>query len=152
MIVLTESGPSISSDDIVALESQLRTQLPESYRQFLMKYNGGRPKPDTIQIEGLPGGSTDIQFFFGINDPMDSANVLWNWKSCSGRIPDQLLPIACDSLGSVFCIRLSGNSRGSVVFCLLTFDQDDGTTYFIACDFSEFLGKIVPFETVHISN
>lgn len=152
MISTTENGPPLSDDDIVALERQLGVSLPSSYRQFLLKNNGGRPEPDIIHIEGLGGGSTDIQVFFRVNGCVESSNILSNWESCSGRIPDQFLPIGCDSLGSVFCICLSGVSRGAVVFCLLTFDEDDGTIYFVANSFDEFLDRIVPFESLRTLN
>jgi hypothetical protein len=48
--------------------------LPEQYRQFLLEFNGGTPTPDTVNVEGLPGGSADV--LLRLRDPTEKP------KSC----------------------------------------------------------------------
>src|SRR5437899_12283709 len=40
-VILVSRGPTISEGDIARFEDRLGYQLPEDYREFLLKYNGG---------------------------------------------------------------------------------------------------------------
>ena len=79
VVEITEEGRPLSEDDIVNLEGRIGCRLPEPYRRFLLKYNGGRPTPDadTIDIERLPGSPTDIgdAFHYGRNKEFRSPAV-----------------------------------------------------------------------------
>ena len=66
MTMLIENcGPKIEFRDIAALELELSAGLPESYRESLLRYNGGTPTPDTVDVPGAPGTPTDVQVLFG---------------------------------------------------------------------------------------
>jgi hypothetical protein len=152
MVRIRDAGRTISEADVVALEQRIGHRLPESYRQFLLLNNGGRPTldRDTIDIEHLPGSPTDVQVFYGIDDPIESCTIDWNLNVFKNRISDRLLPIACDSFGNRFCITLSGTDRGSVIYCDFnpTFGSHVGAAiyYRVAPDFNSFLEKIRSFE------
>jgi hypothetical protein len=45
----------IGESDIEALEVQLQVKLPDSYRSFLIKHNGGQPSPSTFLISEREG-------------------------------------------------------------------------------------------------
>ena len=82
-----------------------------------MQYNGGRPEPNTYPLLGLdkhPYGV--VHFFFGIDGPIESYSLDWVYEVASGRIPDNLFPIACDDGGDLLCLSLYGDDAGSVVF------------------------------------
>ncbi|MBC7919943.1 MAG: SMI1/KNR4 family protein, partial [Ferruginibacter sp.] len=40
----------VSESDINKLENTLGLKLPPIYRNFLLKYNGGEPIPDGLQV------------------------------------------------------------------------------------------------------
>jgi hypothetical protein len=146
MARIEQAGRALSEKDIVALEQRIGCRLPESYRRFLLENNGGVPTPDmdTIDIEHLLGSSTNVQVFFGIDTPVESSNIEWNIRSLEGRISSQLLPIASDSGGNIFCISLSESDFGGVVYC--DFDPSwhlGGPIYYrVAPDFDSFLARI----------
>jgi hypothetical protein len=52
MVQITEPGPSLTDSDIHALERKVGATLPEDYRAFLLRWNGGVPEPGHFPIEG----------------------------------------------------------------------------------------------------
>ncbi len=44
-----ESCNSISSNDLIEVERKIGYQLPEEYKVFLLKHNGGRPVLDGVR-------------------------------------------------------------------------------------------------------
>jgi hypothetical protein len=153
MEYIEELGRALSEAEIAALELRVGCRLPESYRNFLLKFNGGRPAPymQVVDIENLPGGDTDVMMFFGIDRSVESSTIDWNLSALEERIGEQLLPIARDSGGNRFCINLSKNDFGSVVYCDFEpgfgFHASDSAIYYrVAPDFDSFLDRIRSLE------
>jgi hypothetical protein len=149
MVTIENPGPRILEADIRDFERRIGEPLPEEYRRFLLEFNGGAPSPDTIDIEGLPGSSVDVQVFFGIGRAVTSSGIEWNMATLAARLKEGLLPIACDSGGSVFCLSLKGCKRGTVFYCDLEsafadFDSEP-SLYPVASSFDEFLKKLRAF-------
>jgi hypothetical protein len=153
MVTIRNTGRPLSELDIKNFERRLGCCLPKAYRRFLLENNGGRPPlgANGIIIEHLPGGETDVGDFFGIDRPIKSSTIDWNLDMFRGRISNQLLPIACDSGGNLFCISLSEQDYGSVVYC--DFDPGFGCHvsnsaiyYPVAPEFDSFLEKIGSLE------
>lgn len=138
-------GPPICADDIATIEQELDAKLPHDYKQFLYQYNGGAPTPDTIDVPNAPGMPTDVQVFFGIGRPVKSSDLSWNLafiaERCSGQ---DLLPIACDSGGNLFCLRVERGEVVEVVYCDLI--ESDCVSYVVAPSFGDFLAKLRPFQ------
>ena len=135
-----ETGESLTDEQLERFEGTLRAVLPGPYRRFLLKSNGGVPCPDTIDVEGAPGSPTDVQVFFGIGRPVKSSDLDWNKRTFADRLPSELLPIACDSGGNLFCITLAGDAAGHVIYVDL--EPLQPTHYRVARDFDTFLDKI----------
>jgi hypothetical protein len=146
MVEISEQGSqSISAAEIAALEGKLGAKLSDSYRRFLMLNNGGRPSPDIIDIEGVPGSPTDVQIFFGIGRNIESSDLSWNLDLIAERYPGHhLLPIACDSGGNLFCLEVSQGIASEVMYCDL--NDSCGAFYKVALHFDEFLNKIRAWE------
>ncbi len=126
-------------------EREIDATLPIEYRQFLLKFNGGSPSPDIVDIEGMPESPTDVQEFFGVDASDESSDLRWNKEEFSDRIPAQMLPIACDSGGSLFCLSLAGGDSGKVIYVDLQFvggPKQQVTFYEVAENFNAFLDKI----------
>ena len=43
---MLDVGPLLTDARIGALEREFGISLPEGFKSFLLRYNGGRPKPD----------------------------------------------------------------------------------------------------------
>jgi cell wall assembly regulator SMI1 len=46
----TESGPPLTEERLQGAERRLGVTLPDEYRAFLLRHNGGRPHPSTLSI------------------------------------------------------------------------------------------------------
>ena len=149
MVNIKNHGPKLSETDISDFETRIGVPLPEPYRRFLMDFNGGTPVPNTVDIEGLPETPTDVQIFFGIGRSVQSSCLEWNLTMLAERLKEDLLPIACDSGGSVFCLCLRGRDPGKVLYCDLqsAFADLDAhlKLYSVAPVFEAFLDKLRPF-------
>jgi hypothetical protein len=139
---LDRTGPQLAQVDIEALEREYGGSLPSSYKGFLLQFNGGVPAPNVaVQVSGLPGSPTDLQEFFGIRAEVESSDLYWNLRSfgkaCVGR---RLLPIACDSGGSLFCLRTVDDGSFGVILLDAQTGWDD--LFDVAPDFETFLAML----------
>ena len=146
MVIIRKTGPRLSVSQIADLESRIGTPLPDQYRQFLLENNGGRPAPDIVDVDGIPGASTDLQVFFGISRDIESSNIDWNIDARSDQVDRRLLPIACDSGGNIFFVSLTGSDRDSVYYHFFWGPGGDGELHLVATSFASFLEKIRPLE------
>lgn len=137
---LSETGLRITEENLTELEGELKTTLPSEYRSFLQETNGGLPSPFVVDVEGAPESPTDVQVFFGLARVVESSDLRWNLRTFGGRLPAELLPIACDSGGSLFCLSLRALDAGSIIFADLA--QGTPTYYFVADSISSFLSKL----------
>ena len=143
-MLIENPGPKIQARDIAALEAELGAGLPDSYREFLLLYNGGVPVPDTVDVPGAPGTPTDVQVFFGIGRPVESSDLLWNLSLVRERcVGFHVLPIACDSGGGLFCLNIEQGVGTDIIYCDL--DSPDCVSYAVASSFDEFKKKLQPF-------
>ena len=145
MIVFSKQGPSIASEQITSLEKALGARLSDAYANFLMINNGGMPEPDVIDVVGMHGSPTDVQVFFGIGRDIQSSDLFWNLSVITERCPNQrMLPIACDSGGNPFCLKVKRGIASEVAYCDL--DDPNCKIYYVAKNFDEFLAKLRRFE------
>lgn len=144
MIEIDDSESPVSEVDLLKMEEELGEKIPTQYRKFLLKFNGGTPSPDIVDIEGLSDSPTDVQEFFGIGVSDESSDLSWNKEVFSDRIPARMLPIACDSGNNVFCVSLSGNDQGKIFYVDL--QSGESTQYLVAESFDNFLSNIRGWE------
>jgi SMI1-KNR4 cell-wall len=144
---IDKSGPPIGGQEIQGLESELGVVLPDDYKTFLLRYNGGNPWPNVVDIPDLPGSPTDVQIFFGLRRAGETNELHWNLalvrQAHLGRV---LLPIACDSGGGLFCLAEDRKLLRKVIY-LDMITSDHREPIFVAESFEKFLGKLRPFES-----
>ena len=108
------------------------------------------PIPDTVDVSGAPGTPTDVQVFFGIARPVESSDLSWNLSLLSERCVDfPALPIACNSGGNLFCLKIERGVATEVIYCDL--DDPDCVSYAVAPSFEEFIAKLRPFERTSVA-
>ena len=97
-----------------------RCELPDVYRQFLMKSNGGIPTQDCIEfVEAGRTTFTDILCFHAIGDQSSHNSVDWHLELFEGRIPKDTLPIARDSWGNLWLLVTRGKASGKIYFRIM---------------------------------
>jgi hypothetical protein len=138
-------GPPVAGID--ELQSALGATLPNDYRDFLLRFNGGRPSPDVIDIPSLPGSPTDVRDLFGLGVAMETNDLIWNLSLIRGaNLGRVLLPIARDSGGGLFCMSMEDGCLGRI-FYLEMILSDHRELIPVADSFDEFLGKLRSYES-----
>jgi len=159
----TEQGVTLSLDTqpateeaVVTLEEQIGSRLPEDYRRFMLRYNGGTPDPATFAfIEKTYGKSTSdaVRAFFSLGDHEYYA-LEDSLATYTDRIPNGTLPIAEDGCGNLVLLGISGEDdagqaiRGKVYFWDHELEPQDPLDWSnvspVADSFDDFLRGLKP--------
>lgn len=107
-----ESYNSISISDLIEVESKIGYQLPEEYKSFLLKNNGGRPVLDGVRYENEHFDY--VAFFYAIRGEMYHDDLARQISEHKDMIPGGYLPIGESPGGDVFCISLKEPNKGSI--------------------------------------
>lgn len=128
-MLIAKFASSQVPEELSKIESQYQITFPESYRNFLYRYNGGNTPRTKFRAKKI---SSDVKGFYGLGKvklPVDQ-EMLEKW------IPQKLFPIACDSFGNLIVLCIAGDRYGNVFFC----DHEKGMSPALLADsFSSFL-------------
>lgn len=109
---------AISRQAVADLEAEWGIQFPEDYVQCVMRYNGGVPQPDAIDILGW--GETLFQGLISITEPEDPREPSMRkvYETLKRRLPAGVYPFGVEPGGNLFCFdyRKLDNNRPRVVF------------------------------------
>lgn len=151
-----DSGPKLSEQKLSKFETKIAYRLPEDYRKFMLRQNGGTPVMEMMFSFQESGKNSDsvIDSFYAIAAEADVTTISEAVETyiVSGRIPSSLLPIADDQFGNQLCIDVSGETRGAVYFWNHERESSvhDTSLVFplslISGSFDHFLGLLVPVE------
>jgi SMI1 / KNR4 family (SUKH-1) len=117
---MVERGPSVTDIEVEAFESQLQTRLPDDYREFLLKVNGGRTARShrvfTMLMRKSRKDETDLNSLNSLNDPDDRFNLVARWKRAREWLPKEVIPVGYDDFGGTVVVVIDGPRRGQVWF------------------------------------
>ncbi|SMC28850.1 SMI1 / KNR4 family (SUKH-1) [Andreprevotia lacus DSM 23236] len=91
-------------------------ELPDDYVFFLKKVD----LPDFLEVNFSQhefANATVIKnwYGFGVRNEIN-LNTNYDFYVSSGRVPSEVLPIAEDVAGNLFCLGLKGDSQGRIYF------------------------------------
>lgn len=123
----------IAEEDIKQVEVASGLSFPDSYREFLMKYNGGSFM-ECIFHGGEIGPLVVVSFFsvMAADGPSLDAAI----RNMSDYLPPSCIPFADDPGGNVFYIDL--DSGGHVFF----WEHETRRTYSLSEDFGRFVASL----------
>ncbi|HKS30570.1 MAG TPA: SMI1/KNR4 family protein [Pyrinomonadaceae bacterium] len=133
-----DSGPPVSEDELERLEARLRHKLPEPYRSFLLKHNGGRPEPNTFVPRGKSEPTETLNSFLAIGGDTAGGSLDEFLDLYRGRLPEGFLPVAYDAFGNLIGIMLSGHHRGQLYFWE---HEEEGRSWLLAEDWDSFFSS-----------
>ncbi len=147
-IIIRTPNPygTLSKNELEHFEEMFNVSLPDDYRDFLLKNNGGQPTPSFFWIQPNIDGSS-VLHFFGLNDGPKHLSLLTYFGELRSNFPFTLLPICDDGLGNFLCLGISSNNHGEVFFLdhdVYPFNNQDSNKGIIkiANSFSEFLDSL----------
>ena len=121
LAVIDDKRPPAPLNSLDRFESQIGQRLPEDYRDFLLRCNGGYaagavvfqgPTPEGHAADACPnhiGGFREEGHF-------SLVAARENYQTDEVRIPEALLWIMDDPFGNAMCLGLTGQHRGRIYF------------------------------------
>ena len=120
---------------IESVEHRLQITLPEDYKQFVLKYDGGYP--NHFKVDGK------VEIFNNLIslDEKEYDNIYEFLEDLQDRIGDQLIPFAEDGFGNLLCFDYSANKN--IVFWDHEKNYDDfKESTFVCFSFSNLIGNL----------
>lgn len=153
-VTITDSEGPLQAQQLEAVEQHLGIHFPADYRSFMLRYNGGRTKPDGFAIAWLDGQaagedwktSTLSWLFFVSNDPEENL-LRMNGRTFLGRIPPGTVAVGRDAGGNLILLALAGPYQGKVLFWCRDYEDQDAkvpgydNVGVIADNFDDFLAN-----------
>jgi SMI1 / KNR4 family (SUKH-1) len=139
----------IDTSTLQAFENTHKISLPEPYRKFLLKTNGGIPNTIFFPIFGYPRGKFgSVQVFFGLGGPSPFNELAVVLDIYAGGIPLGIVPIIDDGGGNYVCFDLRTSGEKLVYWDKSHFwgsgQWRESDLYPVADSFDEFLGFLQP--------
>jgi hypothetical protein len=130
--MIINSHPPVTDQNIRDCEHEIARAIPEPYRSFLLRHNGGEPRPEFfewIDEDGVKLGSY-VRSFFGIHgqgwDTLDSLAYCNETYLKRERVPLDLFPVAADGGSNLILLGAHGERKGKVYFWDHNWEADDG--------------------------
>ena len=98
-------------DEISLFEKKLGKKLPEQYRSFLIRYNGGDTPETSFRCNRK---SSDVRAFYGVGKARYNFDEI---PFLEDFLANSYLPIAEDSFGNYIVIGLTNDTMGKIYFC-----------------------------------
>jgi hypothetical protein len=140
---------ALTEQDILKVEFNLNSDLPISYKNFLLNQNGGHPQPDSFPIQDKSWDDYGQIDYFLCIDENDTYNLSSWVNRYQKRLPFGLIPIAVDPGGNLVCLAISGNETEKVFLWDHENEAGDGeqpsqeNIHLISNSFTEFIGSFM---------
>ncbi len=109
--------PLPTEEQVRALERQIHVELPDDYRRFILKFNGGRfNDPDIMPVEeGCPSDSLMCLNGIGATENGAELGNPSDMSLFSDNDPPKIMPIGATPLGSLIILDTApGEERGTI--------------------------------------
>jgi SMI1 / KNR4 family (SUKH-1) len=122
------TAAAITEIELSALEKQLNAKLPQSYRTFLLKTNGGEPRECGIDFSApkLRRKGDTVNYFFEVSDD-PTYGIAPMRQEFGSDIPLGLVGIGISPGGNYFFISLRPKSYGQIFY--KDHDFEDSTEF-----------------------
>lgn len=141
MIEFVDPPTPNTEADVATLELELGTPLPETYRAFLLRFDGGVPSPKfqhSYRDDGEYQGRVDA--FLGLHRESRYSNILPNYKALCPNIGSEkvFLPFALDPFGNLYCLGIDELNHEQVFF----WDHEENSVIPVARHFPAFINNL----------
>jgi hypothetical protein len=143
MVEIFGSHDNLSLEQIEKFEIDNNVKLTEMYKKFLLRWNGGKVRPNVFMISEEQGPSV-LNVLYGIGDMY--SNLTDYLDIMDERLPLGFIPIADDPGGNVICLGTQAPYNDHIYFW--DHEQESDTPDdmsnmdFLARDIDEFLNML----------
>jgi hypothetical protein len=166
-IRIEDAEKNVQMSDLIKLEKRIGEKLPEDYKEFLFKFNGGHPikscfpliEPICNIVDGeynVTEGS--IAWFFALYDG-DSENLMKKYNEFClelGVLNSYFMPIARDSSNNLICLSTEESTFNQIYFLQdrWGYEQEEikhqYEAFLIAQTFTDFINSLYSFDLKEI--
>ena len=111
---ITNSQVSLTTAMIEQLESDTGISLPDDYKSFLLKHNGGEPDPSMFETKDGKLESFVLHFLPITNMVEDNLLEEIEGITLACQIPANLIPIAITPADNRIVLSVGGDDHGNV--------------------------------------
>lgn len=147
-IQLRNSGPQLTADELLAFEEEIGGCLPDDYKRFLLRSNGGMTEPS---LGYWWNGEMQEVSGFRILYPTSESGLRRALQNLRELRIDGYFPVADSSIDGDVCLAFQENG-GSIWMGLYSRDNDVAVEAFmmpLANSFTEFLDSLFPIPNVY---
>ncbi len=111
--------PLPTEEQVRALERQIHVELPDDYRRFILRFNGGYFNEPVITPVGQACPEDSLAYLSGIGAPHEEAELgnPSDMSLFSDNDPPKIMPIGATPLGSLIILDTApGEERGTIYF------------------------------------
>lgn len=127
----------ISAFKINQLEKKFNIELPNDYKDWLLKNGVGYPKPDVFTI----GEKSEVLNNLLDFDKAEYGNVYEVLEDIEDRLPSTLFPFGEDPFDNLLCFDYSDN-QSVVYWNHEMLDNNGHNTVFVAQSFTDFINSL----------
>lgn len=121
-----------SKNAIAEFETSYKIRFPDSFKEIVAKYNGGRPENDIYDTDKTK--ERTIKSILSFNQ--DDKETIWKINEWSAEVlGDKYVAFAIDHFGNLICFSKSDRS-------IIFIDLETLKTENIASDFVSFIDKL----------
>jgi SMI1/KNR4 family protein SUKH-1 len=149
-IEIKTDQPATDATRIEMLQWKYRIQFPQSYVEFLLRNNGGRPTPDNFEFADDSDASV-VDSFLSVGGP-NCVDLDWYLEIFRERIPRDFFPIAKDPGGNLLLMGWNGKYTNQIYFWDHDFEAEQGVElnmanmYFISPNLAHLLENLTELE------
>ncbi|KQO04980.1 SMI1/KNR4 family protein [Paenibacillus sp. Leaf72] len=145
MTNMNRQNEKITIDDISEFEFKYELKLPDQYKHFLLKFNGGYPQASTFKISDEEGESV-VNKFYGIGDMKGSLAKIF--EILDGELPAGFISIANDPGGNEICIGIGEKYFGNIYLWIHDMDSDEemSNMFLLSSSFDDFFDNLYEVE------
>ena len=124
--------PLSSEDNINEFECLVKYAFPEDFREYIKKYNGGRPEKKIFETDNSQERALKSFLSFNKND-RETVWKIYEWNK--QELADRYVAFAVDNFGNLICFDANNDN---IVFL----NHEDLGVEKVADDFMEFINKL----------
>ena len=121
-----------SENDIIEFESTFGFEFPDSFKEIVVNYNGGRPEKDIYDTDKAKERTIKSLLSFNKEDK-ESIWKIAEWSK--DELKDKYIAFAVDHFGNLICFSVTDKT-------IIFMDMETLKTEVVATDFFAFISKL----------
>lgn len=134
----------VAQEQLDKCARELEVEFPASYIEYATVYGSGGPTMELLN--SIVDGELEVNDLSDMHTPDEIIDSIESWKSAG--MPNDLVPIASDSMGNMFCFKHSEIMEPNDDAGIWFFDHDFDTVEKTHDSFTAWINELVQIENL----